>query len=108
MGNKILAVDDESRMRKLVRDFLTRKGYEVVEAENGEYHQYADQLSYIPYEGIPTWPLFNINNQELANAYDQAWEQLEADGTLEKLQQEYFGYSLFDYVPEGYQIGDEL
>ncbi len=79
-----------------------------VEAENGEYHQYADQLSYIPYEGIPTWPLFNINNQELANAYDQAWEQLEADGTLEKLQQEYFGYSLFDYVPEGYQIGDEL
>ena len=36
MGNKILVVDDESRMRKLVRDFLTRKGYEVVEAENGE------------------------------------------------------------------------
>lgn len=25
MGNKILVVDDESRMRKLVRDFLTRK-----------------------------------------------------------------------------------
>ena len=36
MGNKILVVDDESRMRKLVRDFLTRKGYEVVGAENGE------------------------------------------------------------------------
>lgn len=36
MGNKILVVDDESRMRKLVRDFLTKKGYEVVEAENGE------------------------------------------------------------------------
>lgn len=35
MGNKILVVDDESRMRKLVRDFLTRKGYDVVEAENG-------------------------------------------------------------------------
>ncbi|MDE7131036.1 MAG: transporter substrate-binding domain-containing protein [Lachnospiraceae bacterium] len=79
-----------------------------VEAEDGEYHDYLDRLSYITYEGIPTWPLFNINNQALADAYDEAWEQLEADGTLEKLQQEYFGYSLFDYVPEGYQIGDDL
>ena len=29
-------VDDESRMRKLVSDFLTRKGYEVIEAGDGE------------------------------------------------------------------------
>ncbi len=33
---KILVVDDESRIRKLVRDFLVKKGYEVVEAENGK------------------------------------------------------------------------
>ena len=33
---KILVVDDESRMRKLVRDFLVRNNYEVLEAENGE------------------------------------------------------------------------
>lgn len=33
---KILVVDDESRMRKLVRDFLIKKDYEVLEAENGE------------------------------------------------------------------------
>ncbi len=32
---KILVVDDESRMRKLVRDFLVKNGYEVLEAENG-------------------------------------------------------------------------
>lgn len=32
---KILVVDDESRMRKLVRDFLVRKGYEVLEAGDG-------------------------------------------------------------------------
>lgn len=33
---KILVVDDESRMRKLVKDFLTRNNYNVIEAENGE------------------------------------------------------------------------
>lgn len=33
---KILVVDDESRMRKLVRDFLVREGYEVIEAGDGE------------------------------------------------------------------------
>ena len=33
---KILVVDDESRMRKLVKDFLTKDGYQVLEAEDGE------------------------------------------------------------------------
>ena len=33
---KILVVDDESRMRKLVHDFLAREGYEVLEAGDGE------------------------------------------------------------------------
>ena len=33
---KILVVDDEPRMRKLVKDFLSAKGYEVLEAADGE------------------------------------------------------------------------
>jgi len=33
---KILVVDDESRMRKLVNDFLVKQNYEVLEAGNGE------------------------------------------------------------------------
>lgn len=32
---KILVVDDESRMRKLVKDFLVKNGYAVLEAEDG-------------------------------------------------------------------------
>lgn len=33
---KFLVVDDESRMRKLVKDFLTKKNFQVLEAGNGE------------------------------------------------------------------------
>ena len=33
---KILVVDDETRMRKLVKDFLIRQGYQVIEAADGE------------------------------------------------------------------------
>lgn len=33
---KILVVDDESRMRKLVKDFLVKKDFDVLEAEDGE------------------------------------------------------------------------
>ena len=32
----ILIVDDESRMRKLIKDFLTQKEYRIIEAEDGE------------------------------------------------------------------------
>ena len=34
--NTILVVDDEQRMRKLVRDFLTKKDFQVLEAADGE------------------------------------------------------------------------
>ena len=32
---QIVVVDDESRMRKLVKDFLVKRNFEVLEAENG-------------------------------------------------------------------------
>ena len=36
VNNCILVVDDEQRMRKLIKDFLTAKGYSILEAEDGE------------------------------------------------------------------------
>ena len=35
-GTYILVVDDESRMRKLLKDFLSVKAYHILEAEDGE------------------------------------------------------------------------
>ena len=46
MDNKILIVDDEARMRKLVRDFLVKSGYEVNEAEDG--HQAVEMFLKAP------------------------------------------------------------
>ncbi len=36
INNCILIVDDEQRMRKLIKDFLVAKGFSILEAENGE------------------------------------------------------------------------
>lgn len=36
MDKCILVVDDEQRMRKLIKDFLKAKGYKILEAEDGE------------------------------------------------------------------------
>ncbi len=36
IDNYILVVDDEQRMRKLIKDFLAAKGYSILEAEDGE------------------------------------------------------------------------
>lgn len=89
--------------------FVIQTSYDtIVAAEDGEYHDYADQLSYVPYEAIPTYPLFAPGEDELAAAYDEAWEKLYENGTLDELQEKYFGYNVFDLIPEGYQIGDEL
>ena len=34
-AKKILIADDESRMRKLIKDYLRRDGFEVIEAADG-------------------------------------------------------------------------
>ena len=66
----------------------------------GSYHQYADQLSWFPYKGIPTYPLIHKDkkNEEFAKAYEKAIKELEKDGTLSKLSEKYFGEDVFSYV----------
>ncbi len=74
----------------------------AVTEKDGSYHQYADKLSWFAYKGIPTYPLIHKNdgNKEFAQAYDKAIKDLEADGTLAKLSQKYFGENVFDFVDD--------
>ena len=79
-----------------------------VVAEDGEFHEFADKLSFVTYKGIPTWPLFNKEEAELAAAYDEAIMKLKESGKLKELSEKYFGYDIFENVPAGYKKGDSL
>ena len=68
--------------------------------ETGPYHKFADQLSYVPYKGIPTWPLFNRNELQLVADYEKAIKTLKEDGTIAKLSQKYFNENVFDFVTD--------
>jgi len=81
--------------------FVLKLSYEKnVLKETGPYHQFADKLAYVPYKGIPTWPLFNKKETELAAAYDKAVQTLKENGTISKLSQKYFGEDVFNFVTE--------
>ncbi|MCR5762903.1 MAG: transporter substrate-binding domain-containing protein [Treponema sp.] len=68
--------------------------------ESGPYHSFADKLSYVPYKGIPTWPLFNKSEKEFAEAYDSAVKTLKENGTVRNLSYKYFGQDVFEFVTE--------
>lgn len=81
--------------------FAVKTAYEAnVLAEGAPYSQYKDDFSYFVYEALPTWPLFNKDQQALADAYDEAFVQLEDDGTIDKLMNEFIGENTFQYVKE--------
>lgn len=71
-------------------------------AADGPYHDYASKLSYVPYKGIPTYPIIhkNATNESFDKAYDKAIKELEADGTLTKLSKKYFGEDVFSYLKD--------
>lgn len=71
---------------------------ENVVKDTGPYHQFADKLSFVRYKAIPTYPLFNRKDQDLANAYDAAMDTMVQDGTFKELQEKYFGEEITDLV----------
>ena len=69
-----------------------------IQKEDATYHKFNDQLTYIRYKGIPTYPIINKNEQQFADDYDKAIEELRQEGKIAELEQQYFGESLSDYL----------
>lgn len=69
-------------------------------SEDGAYHQFNDKLSWVIYKAIPTYPMFNQDNQELADAYDQAIAQLRENGTIYDLEIQFFGEDIYQYLDD--------
>ena len=66
--------------------------------EDAPYHAFNDKMAYIRYKGIPTYPIINKNEQQFADEYDKAIEELRAEGKIAELELKYFGESLSDYL----------
>ncbi|ERT58004.1 transporter substrate-binding domain-containing protein [Megasphaera vaginalis (ex Srinivasan et al. 2021)] len=71
-----------------------------IEKADAPYHQFADALTYLRYKGIPTYPLFNKKEQQLADDYDKAIQELRDEGKIAELEQQYFGESMSQYISE--------
>ena len=63
--------------------------------EGGPYHHLKDEVVYNEFAVIKTWPLFNKKEQEFADAYDKAIQQLKETDALNKLSEQFYGKDLF-------------
>nr|WP_106783443.1 transporter substrate-binding domain-containing protein [Lysinibacillus timonensis] len=68
--------------------------------ENGPYYNLKDEVVYNEFAVIRTWPLFNKNEQEFADAYDKAVAQLKEEGKLRELSTEFYGRDLFEVLDQ--------
>lgn len=66
--------------------------------DDAPYHQFNDQLTYIRYKGIPTYPLINKKETKLKDEVDQAIKELRDEGKIAELERKYFGESLSQYI----------
>lgn len=66
--------------------------------DDAPYHQFNDQLTYIRYKGIPTYPLINKKETKLKDEVDKAIKDLRDEGKIAELEQKYFGESLSQYI----------
>lgn len=66
--------------------------------EGGPYHNLKDEVVYNEFAVIKTWPLFNKKQQEFADAYDKAIEEIKKTDALRELSKEFYGKDLFEVL----------
>ena len=69
-----------------------------VTSDKGAYHNLKDQVVYNEFGVIKTWPLFNKNQQKLADAYDEAIKKLKQEKKPNELSKKFYGRDLFEVL----------
>jgi L-cystine transport system substrate-binding protein len=83
-------------------DFNVKPTYtKNVVAADGAYHSLNDKLAFNTFIAHKTWPLFNKNFQELADAYDVEIRKLKAAGKIHELLIEFTGEDFSDKLTTG-------
>lgn len=67
-----------------------------VENEDAPYHEYADLLSFEGFAYIPTYVLVNEDHQDLADQYDQAYQELIEEGVVQQISEDFLGVNILD------------
>ncbi len=68
-----------------------------VEAEDGAFHDLKDQLAYDVVITVPTYPLINKSQTDLAEQVNEVLGQLKEEGKLVEISEQFFGLNVFDY-----------
>ena len=69
-------------------------------AKDGPYHNLVDEVVYNEFNVIKTWPLFNMKEQEFADAYDEAIQKLRDEKKLNDLMIEFYNRDLFEVLDQ--------
>lgn len=64
----------------------------------GPYHNLKDEVVYNEFTVIKTWPLFNKEQQELADAYDEVMKEIKETDALRELSTKHYGRDLFEVL----------
>lgn len=68
--------------------------------EGAPYENLKDDVVYNEFAVIKTWPLFNKEEQEFADAFDQAMKQVKEDNITNQLSKQFYGKDLFELLDD--------
>lgn len=69
-----------------------------VKAEDGPYYKLRNDVVYNEFAVIKTWPLFNKEQQDFADAYDKAIKQLKEEKKTSELSKKFYDKDLFEIL----------
>lgn len=68
--------------------------------DDAPYNHLKDDVVYKEFDVIKTWPLFNKDEQEFADAFDKAMKQVKEEKITNELSVEFYGKDLFELLDE--------